>query len=119
MARMTGGAWTEVRMNERGRLSVVDAFKAERDPLHLSLGTCQQLYLSLRVALLTAADNVGRAVPILADDILVNFDDERRRGAAEALAELARTRQVIMFTCHKDMAKLMQKVDPGLNLIKL
>ena len=119
MARMTGGAWTEVRMNERGRLSVVDAFKAERDPLHLSLGTCQQLYLSLRIALLTAADNVGRAVPILADDILVNFDDERRRGAAEALAELARTRQVIMFTCHKDMAKLMQKVDPGLNLIKL
>ena len=119
MARMTGGAWMEVRMNERGRLSVVDAFKAERDPLHLSLGTCQQLYLSLRIALLTAADNVGRAVPILADDILVNFDDERRRGAAEALAELARTRQVIMFTCHKDMAKLMQKVDPGLNLIKL
>ena len=119
MARMTGGAWTEVRMNERGRLSVVDAFKAERDPLHLSLGTCQQLYLSLRIALLTAADHVGRVVPILADDILVNFDDERRRGAAEALAELARTRQVIMFTCHKDMAKLMQKVDPGLNLVKL
>ncbi len=119
LARMTDGAWEAVRMGEDGRLTVVDRFKEERSPVHLSLGTCQQLYLSLRIALLVAAENVGRAVPILADDILVNFDDERRRGAAESLRELARTRQVILFTCHQDMANLMQEVEPQLNLVRL
>lgn len=119
LARMTDGAWEAVRMGEDGRLTVADRFKEERSPVHLSLGTCQQLYLSLRIALLVAAENVGRAVPILADDILVNFDDERRRGAAESLRELARTRQVILFTCHQDMANLMQEVEPQLNLVQL
>ena len=119
LAKMTDGARQEVRMAEDGRLTVRDRFKEERSPVHLSLGTCQQLYLSLRIALLMATENVGRAVPILTDDILVNFDDERRRGAAEALKELAGMRQVILFTCHKDMADLMQEVDPGLNLVTL
>ena len=40
--------------------------------------------MCIRDRLLTA-DNVGRAIPILADDILVNFDASRRRGAARAL----------------------------------
>lgn len=42
--------------------------------------------------LLTCADNVGRAIPILADDILVNFDEQRRLGAARALVELSEQR---------------------------
>ena len=90
----------------------------ERDPVHLSLGTCQQLYLSLRIALLLAADNVGRAIPILADDILVNFDS-RRRGAARALAELAKMRQVIMFTCHEEVVSVLREVSDATNVIEL
>ena len=60
-------------------------------------------YLALRIALLECAPEVGTAVPVLADDILVNFDDDRRAGAARALAELAQSRQVIVFTCHKEV----------------
>ena len=91
----------------------------EREPIHLSLGTCQQLYLSLRIALLLAADNVGRAIPILADDILVNFDSARRRGAARALAELAQSRQVIMFTCHEEVVSVLREVSDAANVIEL
>ena len=80
-----------------------------RQPVHLSLGTCQQLYLALRIALLTCADNVGRAIPILADDILVNFDEQRRLGAARALVELSEQRQVILFTCHEGVARALKK----------
>lgn len=116
---MTDGAWVKVAMTAEGRLHVVDAVKTARDPLHLSLGTCQQLYLALRIALLMTADNVGRAVPILADDILVNFDSERRAGAARALAELARMRQVLLFTCHEEVVKALRAVDPILNKLEL
>lgn len=109
LALMTEGRWTEVALTAEGTLEVVDAVKCRRAPVHLSLGTCQQLYLALRIALLTSADNVGRAIPILADDILVNFDERRRAGAARALVELAETRQVILFTCHEDVARALKK----------
>lgn len=116
---MTAGAWVQVRMSEEGRLQVVDRVKTVREPVHLSLGTCQQLYLSLRIALLMTAENVGRAIPIMADDILVNFDEERRRGAVSALRELAARRQVILFTCHEEIVRLMQDADSELNLVEL
>ena len=74
---------------------------------------------ALRIALLMTADNVGRAVPILADDILVNFDTSRRAGAARALAELARMRQVILFTCHEEVVEALREADPTLNEVEL
>ena len=119
LALMTDGRWTKVSLAVDGRLQVTDAVKTVRDPVHLSLGTCQQLYLALRIALLICADNVGRAIPILADDILVNFDAQRRAGAAEALAELARHRQVILFTCHEEVVEALRAADPTLNEVEL
>lgn len=119
LALMTDGRWTKVSLTGEGRLQVTDAVKTTRDPVHLSLGTCQQLYLALRIALLMTADNVGRAVPILADDILVNFDSARRAGAARALVELARMRQVILFTCHEEIVETMREADSTLNEVEL
>ncbi len=104
---MTGGAWRAVRVEESGSVRAVDAVGRLWEPRLLSLGTCQQLYLALRIALLECVDSVGTHVPVLADDILVNFDEERRRGAVRALVELSAKRQVIVFTCHKTTADLL------------
>ena len=119
LADMTAGKWVQIKMSPEGTLQVVDAVKTIREPMHLSLGTCQQLYLSLRIALLLTAENVGRIIPIMADDILVNFDEERRRGAARALCELAQKRQVILFTCHTEIVQLMQSADSQTNVLEL
>ena len=119
MSMMTGGRWVEVLIDGEGNLQVVDEFDMARDPTLLSMGTCQQLYLALRIALLMEAENVGRSIPVLADDILVNFDHERRKGAAMALAELSRQRQVIVFTCHEEIVRLMQESYANVNLIAL
>lgn len=116
---MTDGAWIRVALSPEGTIIATDAARNERDPKHLSLGTCQQLYLALRIALLMCADNVGESVPILADDILVNFDSQRRAGAARALAQLARTRQVIVFTCHEEVVEAMGMADPACTVIDL
>lgn len=109
LSLMTDGHWTEVSLTREGALQVADALGRIRQTVHLSLGTCQQLYLALRIALLECADNVGRSIPILADDILVNFDEHRRLGAARALVELAEQRQVIVFTCHEDTARALKR----------
>lgn len=119
LSLMTDGAWIRVALSSEGTIIATDAARNERDPKHLSLGTCQQLYLALRIALLMCADNVGESVPILADDILVNFDSQRRAGAARALAQLARTRQVIVFTCHEEVVEAMGMADPACTVIDL
>lgn len=116
---MTGGAWTEVRMKDDGALVAVDVSHSEREPRFLSMGTCQQLYLALRIALLECVEGVGNAVPVLADDILVNFDDERRKGAVRALNELAKKRQVIFFTCHKEIVEAVRQYADGHTLVAL
>lgn len=119
LSLMTEGRWTRVELTGDGGLRVIDAEAVSRTPQLLSLGTCQQLFLALRIALLIGSPNVGRAVPVLADDILVNFDAARRRGAAAALAELARTRQVILFTCHEEVVRVLREADGNAAVIEI
>ncbi len=119
LSLMTDGAWVQVRLSDDGAIEAVDALRTALPPHLLSVGTRQQLYLSLRLALLITASDVGRGLPVVCDDILVNFDDTRRVQAARALAELARTRQVVLFTCHKDVAALMGTVDPSSKRLEL
>ena len=84
-----------------------------------SSGIQNAVFMVLRISLLVTADNVGRAVPIIADDILVNFDSQRRAGAAKALAQLACHRQVILLTCHEEIVETMRVADPGLTEVVL
>ena len=116
---MTDGAWVKVGMSPDGNLFVRNAVHETLEPRLLSLGACQQLYLSLRIALLECATGVGRAVPVLADDILVNFDESRRKGAVAALAELASRRQVIIFTCHEEVVELIRSSVPDCTVVDL
>ncbi len=46
-------------------------------------------------------------MPVIMDDILVNFDPERARQTCKALAELSRDQQVILFTCHPETVELV------------
>ena len=119
LSLMTDASWVEVSMDAQGKVVVANAFGQTREPQFLSLGTRQQLYLALRIALLMTAENVGRCIPIIADDILVNFDARRRVGAVSALQELSKTRQLIVFTCHEEVVRLMQENCEKLNVVEL
>ena len=118
MELMTAGAWVGVA-SSGSDVCAIDSFGAQFPPRLLSLGTCQQLYLALRIALLECAPEVGTAVPVLADDILVNFDDDRRAGAARALAELAQSRQVIVFTCHKEVVSTFNEQAQNVHVLDI
>ena len=43
---------------------------------------------------------------MVVDEALVNFDSERARLAAQAFSELARTNQVLVFSCHRGMVDM-------------
>ena len=64
----------------------------------LSAGTVDQLYLAIRYALLEFLSTSDGA-PFILDDVLANCDPERRGAALALLREIARERQVILFSC--------------------
>lgn len=101
ISKMTDGAYNRV-MAPAGRTDVleVESSGGARIPLPaLSRGTASQLYLSVRLALASQYSGVG--LPVILDDILVDFDRDRLKGAVQVLGEFSRQRQVILFTCHE------------------
>ena len=76
----------------------------------LSRGTGEQLYLALRFGLIEEFARHAEPLPVVMDDILVNFDAERADRAAAAIRDLAQRHQVLYFTCHRWTAELL---DPG------
>ena len=91
---MTGGKYGSLTLS-RDFSATVNSDGA-RSALYLSAGTLDQLYLSVRLALcgLTVPD-----APILLDDALCAFDDSRMALAMDALREMGRERQIMLFTC--------------------
>lgn len=87
----------------RARRSGADAVDVEG----LSEGTRDQLFLALRIASVEqrlAAST--EAMPFVADDLFVNFDDDRTRAGLRVLAGLARHTQVLVFTHHSRLVEL-------------
>ncbi len=72
----------------------------------MSDGTRDQLYLSLRLATLEQHLSKGEPMPFVVDDILIGFDDNRTRVCLDALAELALSTQVLLFTHHRRVLEL-------------
>ena len=80
----------------------------------LSRGTREQLFLSLRLALVSSYARRGAQLPLVLDDVLVNFDAPRAKAAAEVLRDFARAgHQLLVFTCHDHIFSLFKslKVD--------
>jgi uncharacterized protein YhaN len=74
----------------------------------LSLGTADQLYLALRLASLETALQARGPIPLIADDLLVQFDDRRTAAALRILAQISDCTQVILFTHHDHVCELAQ-----------
>jgi len=75
----------------------------------MSDGSCDQLYLALRLASLEAYLDTHEPMPFIVDDILLNFDNDRAVAALKALAELSRHTQVIFFTHHEHLVEIAKK----------
>ena len=86
----------------------------------LSEGTRDQLYLALRLAALDQQASQGSRMPLIADDLFINFDDRRTEAGLQVLGELSRRMQVILLTHHDHLVPLARQVlGDGLNVIEL
>jgi len=74
----------------------------------MSTGTRDQLFLALRLAAIVHYIEGSEALPIIADDLLTDFDDARAAQALVLLSELSAKVQVIFFTHHKHLLSLAE-----------
>jgi uncharacterized protein YhaN len=101
----------DVRYDSEGmpRLACIRRDEREVPPDRLSDGEADQLYLALRVAALERHLEANVPLPFVADDLLVNFDDDRARAAWEVLGDLAARTQVLFFTHHARLCEVAQE----------
>jgi uncharacterized protein YhaN len=85
----------------------------ERSVGQMSAGTRDQLYLALRLATLASHFESNPPVPVVLDDILINFDDDRAQAALRVLAALSRSTQVLLFTHHAHLLDIARSALPG------
>src|SRR5207247_560679 len=91
LVRLTGGHYTRVWMPLDRRGLLVENDKGESLSLDvLSRGTREAVFIGLRLALVRSFDRRGATMPLVLDDVLVNFDTSRVRCAADVLCDFAK-----------------------------
>lgn len=99
---ITGGRYDKVLLDRNLSLSTQPAGDAMPRALSLlSQGAGDQLYLAVRLAICRMVLPRDKAAPLILDDALANFDDQRLAAALDWLLEESRTRQILLFTCHR------------------
>jgi uncharacterized protein YhaN len=115
-SRLTGSRYRSVWAPLGERRLLVSDDQGRSFPIQsLSRGTREQLLLAVRLAVVRELSRQGISLPMILDDVIVNFDEERARTAVELLLELAtQGQQVLFFTCHKHLADLFaaRGIDP-------
>ncbi|QGZ65045.1 ATP-binding protein [Paraburkholderia acidisoli] len=76
----------------------------------MSEGTRDQLFLALRIAALELQLASKAALPFVADDLFINFDDGRSKAGFAALRELSAKTQVLFLTHHDHLLPLIRDV---------
>ena len=100
LGKLTGARYDTVLLGSDMRASARETGElVTRQLLSLSGGTADQVYLAVRLAICRLA--LGEDVPVILDDALVRFDDERMCAALALLKEEAASRQIVLFTCQR------------------
>ena len=103
---LTGGRYTGVVLDRDFRVCAQpEGEQLYRDVPYLSAGTADQLYLAVRLAVCDLALPREDPAPLILDDALTAFDDERCAAALTYLKEEAKNRQILLFTCHSREAE--------------
>jgi uncharacterized protein YhaN len=121
LSRMTGGRYVSIRrrLDEAGTMLIEQQNGKLKTPAQLSTGTREQLYLAIRLAYVQHYCQESEPLPLIMDDILVNFDEQRAQNTLEVLFELPSSIQVLFLTCHEHIATRVGQMRPDLVPIEL
>lgn len=107
MKRISKGKYQKVSLNEQNEIMVQLPNGSYVSAESLSIGTIDQIYLSLRLAI---AEDIGKEkMPIILDEAFAYFDEERLANVLEFFYENFQDRQILIFTCTKREQKILEE----------
>ncbi len=110
--QLTDGKYTRIWTPLGTNQLKIDDSEGNALPLEiLSRGTGEAVFIALRLSLAAAYARRGVMLPLVLDDVLVNFDGERAEHAARTLQTFAELgHQVMMFTCHSHIVDIFHQI---------
>ena len=116
-AIVTGGSFTELRVDYDAKdKAYLTGLRPSGEVVRvpgMSSGTGDQLYLALRIAAMEDYLEHASPLPFVADDLFVNFDNDRARAGFQVLGELAKKTQVLFFTHHLHLLEIARQTLGG------
>ncbi|MEF8704723.1 MAG: AAA family ATPase [Candidatus Accumulibacter sp. UW26] len=105
-AAITAGRYTGVVVDYDEDRQILKATRADGERLgmeQLSTGRRDQLFLALRLAAIEGHLDNGEPLPVIIDDILIQFDDAAAAATFNVLADLSQRTQVLFLTHHEHL----------------
>lgn len=102
---LTDGIYIRLLFQPSGQFIVERNDHMMFDPEELSQATTEQIYVSLRLALVQILQD-EYPFPIIIDDGFVNFDHDRTRRIIRILLDISQHTQILFFTCHQHLLEL-------------
>ena len=117
IAKITKGKYCKLYFSDEQGL-IIELENGNYIPVErLSIGTIDQLYLSLRLAML---DEVSKEkVPIILDEAFAYYDSERLKNILNYLSSEFSDRQIIIFTCTQREKEILENSEIEFNYIQL
>ena len=117
ISNITDGKYNKVMFNEEEGL-IVELQNGDYIPVNrFSIGTIDQLYLSLRLSMINELSD--ETVPIFLDEAFAFYDDDRLKNILEYLNTKFGDRQIIIFTCKNRKKNILENKNIDYNYIEL
>ncbi len=119
LRKLTGGQYVKIWTPLGENILYVDTDQGKTlDVSDLSRGTREQLFIAIRLALTLTFEKHGVQLPLILDDVLVNFDNQRAKAAAKLLHSFAKSgHQILLFTCHDHICKIFLGLDTPVHVL--
>ena len=117
ISKITNGKYTSIIPNDEQGLLVEIENGSYEPASKLSLGTIDQLYLSLRLSMIEELSE--EKMPIILDEVFAYYDDERLKNALLFLKEKCNKHQILIFSCTNREKELLEKLNIDFNYISL
>ena len=115
--QITDGKYTNVMVQDDNGLVVELENGNYIEANRLSIGTIDQLYLSLRLSMVE--DLSEETMPIILDEAFAYFDTERLKNMLKYLSEEYKNRQIILLTCTEREKEIFDELNINYNLVNL